>query len=127
MGVIYLTPIGKFLRKLRIDENEKLADMADRMDFTPAYLSAIETGKRDVPKQFIELVTECYSLSEFQIQDLEISCIKTQNSVTIKYPDTCKEKSFFVETAFQLKRKFALLNKVQLEKIRNVLLEVEND
>ena len=44
-----ITNFGKFLRKLRIDNNEFLKDMAARLGVTVAYLSAIEHGKRDVP------------------------------------------------------------------------------
>lgn len=44
-----LTRFGKQLRKLRIDREERLKDMADRLNVTTAYLSAVENGKRTVP------------------------------------------------------------------------------
>ena len=37
-----ITNFGKFLRKLRVDHNEFLKDMAARLGVTVAYLSAIE-------------------------------------------------------------------------------------
>ena len=42
-----ITPFGKYLRKLRIDHDEKLKDMAAKLGVTGSYLSAVEIGKRD--------------------------------------------------------------------------------
>ena len=41
-----LTRFGKRLRTLRIEENQRLKDMADKLGVTAAYLSAVENGKR---------------------------------------------------------------------------------
>ena len=45
-----LTNFGKALRKLRIDNNELLKDMALKLEVTVSYLSAVENGKRDVDR-----------------------------------------------------------------------------
>ncbi|MBQ4504903.1 MAG: helix-turn-helix transcriptional regulator, partial [Firmicutes bacterium] len=44
-----LTEFGKMCRKMRIDRNELLAEMAGRVGVSPAFLSAVENGKRNVP------------------------------------------------------------------------------
>ena len=36
-----LTPLGKFLRKLRLDNDQLLRDMAERLDMPSSTLSAI--------------------------------------------------------------------------------------
>ena len=41
-----LTALGKFLRKLRIDNGEILKDMADKLGVTASFLSAVENGKK---------------------------------------------------------------------------------
>lgn len=41
-----ITPIGKFLRKLRIDTGEILKDMAEKLHVSPSFLSAVENGKK---------------------------------------------------------------------------------
>ena len=43
-----LTEFGKILRKLRIDRQELLRDMAKNLEVSSAYLSAVETGKRKI-------------------------------------------------------------------------------
>lgn len=44
-----LTGIGKFLRKLRIDNEEILKDMADALGVSSAFLSAVENGRKKMP------------------------------------------------------------------------------
>ena len=56
------TAIGKELRKLRIDEDERLLDMAKRLDKSSAFVSAVETGKKSPPSGFEELVIQTYRL-----------------------------------------------------------------
>ena len=41
-----LTSIGKFLRKLRMSNGEILRDMAEALEVTSAFLSAVENGKK---------------------------------------------------------------------------------
>ena len=41
-----ITPFGKELRKARVDLDMAQADMAKTIGVSPAYLSAVETGKR---------------------------------------------------------------------------------
>ena len=44
-----LTSIGRFLRKLRIDQGEILKDMAEKLNVTVSFLSAVENGKKKMP------------------------------------------------------------------------------
>ena len=57
-----LTEYGKILRKLRIDKQELLKDMADCLDVSSAYLSAVETGKRRIPANWTERIIRLYRL-----------------------------------------------------------------
>lgn len=56
------TAIGKELRKLRIEQDERLLDMAARIGKSSAFLSAVETGKKSPPSGFEELVIKTYRL-----------------------------------------------------------------
>ena len=59
-----LTEFGKVLRKLRINRQEILKDMADTLKVSSAYLSAVETGKRRIPTDWVSRISESYSLSQ---------------------------------------------------------------
>lgn len=57
-----LTNLGKQTRKLRIDNEELLMDMANKLEISASYLSSIETGKRKVPKEFIQKIESIYKV-----------------------------------------------------------------
>lgn len=57
------TPFGKELRKIRIDLNEILMDMAEKLGVSPAFLSAVETGKKNVPNHWVDEIASAYHLS----------------------------------------------------------------
>lgn len=59
-----LTGIGKFLRKLRIDNEEILKDMADALGVSSAFLSAVENGKKKMPDSWIEKLKDIYSFPQ---------------------------------------------------------------
>ena len=65
-----LTELGKFLRKLRIDNGELLKDMAIKLNVTPSFLSMVETGRRSIPKKWEEEIEKIYSLSLKQKEEL---------------------------------------------------------
>ena len=55
-----LTPMGKLVRKLRVDNGEKLKDMAEAFKKPPSYLSAIENGRKAIPDWYVDAVYERY-------------------------------------------------------------------
>lgn len=57
-----LTEFGKHIRKIRIDRQELMKDMAEKLNVTPAYLSSVETGKRNVPQGWIGHIVRMYKL-----------------------------------------------------------------
>lgn len=63
---------GKFLRKLRIDnDDEKLKDMAKRLNLSTGHLGEIELGKRKIPKYMRSSLIVIYKLSDIQINELD--------------------------------------------------------
>ena len=47
-----ITPFGKSLRNIRMDRGMLLKDMAQDLDVTSSYLSAVEVGKRNVSENW---------------------------------------------------------------------------
>lgn len=64
------TAFGKFCRKLRIDNNEIMKDMAEKLGVTASYLLAIEKGKRSIPTDWAEQIASLYELTEQQTKEL---------------------------------------------------------
>ena len=62
---------GAILRHLRIDQHEKLKDMALKLCIQASNLSAIETAARDIPLDLTDKICSLYSLSKKERETLE--------------------------------------------------------
>lgn len=58
------TDYGKILRKIRVDENELLKNMSDKLEVSSSFLSAVENGKKSPPENFTDKIREKYDLDE---------------------------------------------------------------
>jgi hypothetical protein len=57
------TEFGKFLRTLRIQKDVSAQELSDYLGVTAAYLSAVETGKRNIPAVWESGIVEKFRLS----------------------------------------------------------------
>lgn len=80
-----LTNFGKTLRKIRIDHDELLKDMAAHLKVTVAYLSAVENGKREVPDGWIEILAKEYVLSSEELRQLQLYAYEDKNFIKIDF------------------------------------------
>ncbi|MCI1268779.1 MAG: helix-turn-helix domain-containing protein [Ruminococcus sp.] len=98
-----ITEFGKALRKLRIDRGEILKSMAEKLNMTSSYLSAIECGKRNIPTDLIQKLTSIYNLSEKEQQELSKARDQSLKSIEIELSanNICKR-----DLALQFARKF---------------------
>lgn len=82
-----LTEFGKTLRKIRIDHQELLKEMADKLEVSSAYLSAIETGKRRIPADWVNRIAELYHLDSVAKRQLVQAEDQSACEVTISLQD----------------------------------------
>ena len=119
-GVIYmLSNFGKFTRKLRIDNGELLKDMAEKLDVTTSYLSAVEVGKRNIPNTWKDKIVETYSLKDHQVKELEDSIFNSQKVIKLNLDNLKKNKDKELMLAFA--RKFEDLDDDSKKDILNIL------
>ena len=116
---------GKFCRKLRIDQDELLKDMANKLEVTSAYLSAVENGKRRVPKDWAEKIAKCYALDSGQIQELNKSVECSIDEVSINLSKARNNGARSAAIAFA--RKFDSLSDDEISKIKNILNQRNED
>lgn len=112
-----LTLFGKFCRKLRIDNGELLKNMADKLEVTSSYLSAVENGKRNVPQNWISKITELYSLNKEQYTELKEAALESRS----KFKKIDIQGLSNEDIAFA--REFKELDEEMRTKIKNLLLK----
>lgn len=117
-----LTSFGKELRKLRIEHGELMKDMAKNLGVTVSHLSAVENGKRNVPRSWINDIGELYNLSTEQFEKLEDSFYEAQQSVEISLENQSQED---MDVLFALARHYADLDSDDKRKIFNILKNKE--
>lgn len=113
-----LTALGSFLRTLRDDRNELLKDMAVKLDMSPAMLSSIETGKRNISKGFAEKVAAVYGLGEEKREALSLAIAQTKEEIAFNISGLSAADQ---KLAFSFARKFSDLDEDRKESIKRIL------
>ena len=119
-----LTSIGKFLRKERIDHEEILKDMAEKLGVSSAFLSAVENGKKKMPEIWFEKLKSIYSFTAEQAEELQKAIIDTNNMVEIELKNASKINK---DLAISFAREFDSLDDETSKQILKILKRHKED
>lgn len=112
------TKLGTFLRKLRIENGEILKTMAERLEVSSAFLSAVENGKKNMPESWYEKLNHLYSLSREQNEQLHIAALSSKKSVELRIRDAPEVNR---DLAVLFARRFDSLDEKTSQNIMNLL------
>lgn len=120
------TEIAKFLRKLRIDNDQSLGDMADKINLSAAYLSAIENDKRTAPEEMKENLFRVYDLSEEKKLEFARLVAESRKKVEIGLKDIQQDiLPEYVDTAVMFAHDLSQMNREQLADIKEFLQKLK--
>lgn len=119
-----ITELGKFLRKLRIDNTEILKTMADRLGVSPSFLSAVENGKKKMPINWKEIIINSYNFNADKTEEFEKAIIKTEKEITIGINKLSEERQ---NLAISFARKLDTLSNADIETIKKIFEKVGKD
>jgi len=117
-----LTDLGKELRKLRIDREERLVDMGAKLKVSASFLSAIEVGSKPVPKGFEESVIRAYDLPEAAARRVRTSADRSRSSFSVE-----PRSPLGRDAAALFARKINQLSDDDLEEINSILNKGDRD
>lgn len=115
-----ITAFGKFLRLLRMDNGEILKNMAEKLEVTSSFLSAVETGKKKIPGDWAEKISNLYSLSNDKVIELQNAISETNECVEIELTNLNYRQK---ELAFSFARKLNDFNDSELQQLWQILKE----
>ena len=115
--------LSKFLAIKRIENNENLFDMARKLDISIAYLSSIENGKREIPRDFFEKIKKNYNLNLNEEEKLK-KIISYTKKIVIDMKELSED---WKDISLRYARKIQSLSEEKLRKLREILWEEEND
>lgn len=110
-----LTQLGKALRHIRLDRDEKLKDMAENLGVTVAYLSAVENGRRKIPGSWIEILANKYNLSEEEVRNIEKFAFDDQPEIPLYVNAATNGQR---NLAYSFARKFKDLNEDDVKNLQ---------
>lgn len=113
-----LTQLGKVLRKIRIDHQELLKDMAEALNVSSAYLSAVENGKRKAPTEWVERIISRYSLTSTEAEELKTAYEESQQEIKISLQMFSESQK---NTAISFAKALEGLSDEDLEKIMRIV------
>lgn len=87
-----LTEFGKVMRIIRINTGDSMRDMAAKIGMSATYLSAIETGERNIPANMEGLLFSHYNFSEKDRQNIKDSIEKSASHVKIDLTEMADKK-----------------------------------
>lgn len=80
---IKITPFGKVVRQLRIEAEVRMVTMAEDMDVSVSYLSAVETGRRKLTDEFVEKVANYFRSKNLDVSQIYTAAEQTKEEVII--------------------------------------------
>ena len=112
------TKFGEFVRILRIKNHQVMGDMAIALNTSVPFLSAVENGKKNVPADWVDKITELYELDNEQREELAnaIEESKTQYKIVTVNAGALQRK-----TALKFARSFDDIDDETAEKILELL------
>ena len=113
-----LTPLGKYLKKLRVDNSEILKNMADKLKVSSSFLSAVENGKKKMPSTWNNEIVRIYKLNHNEQTAFTKAIAETEKSMEIDLSNTSIQNR---ELAISFARKFDDFDDDQIEKIKKIL------
>jgi len=113
-----ITEFGKVLRKIRIDRDEILKDMASKLNVTAAYLSSVENGKREIPREWVFEIIQIYELGEDEALEIEEAALASRKSIKFKLDEeSARDRDLVLAFA----RRFRDLSDSDVEVMKDLL------
>lgn len=118
------TKFGEFMRILRVQHHEVMGDVAKLLNVSTPFLSAVENGRKNVPDEWFDILTEHYALNSKQVDEMKQAAENSRNQVKITLS---KSDSYQREVALQFARSFDDIDEDTAEKILELLKRSGNN
>lgn len=112
-----LTEFGEYFRILRIKHKEILKDASKFLNVSCAFISSVECGKKTIPEDWFDKITEHYGLNEKQQNELQAAIDKSAKMLKVNIENVTPTQK---DLAVQFQRSFDELD----EETANEILEI---
>lgn len=122
-----MSDYGMLLKHLRIDGKEMLKDMAGRLGLKSSYLSAIESGARDIPPDLTDRLCAEYGLDGAKRAELKEAELNAERKLVQIDMEKINGSRLAKEVVLNFAGKVTGLTDAQLNAINAVLNRTEKE
>ena len=121
-----LTKFGTALKKVRFEQNRMtLGELGEKLKLSATFISAMETGRKPVPTDFVPKVVAALKLDAKTARELEAAAIETVKEVSI--PIRANPDARARELAVAFARRYETLDPVDISKLMESLTPKEGE
>ncbi|WP_425129349.1 helix-turn-helix domain-containing protein [Burkholderia gladioli] len=110
------TPIGIYLRALRLRAGLRQQELADRLGYDASHVSSVEVGRKNPSQEFLECFAASLGLASAEIAELERELSDSPTSIQLIPDLPTGEYRMYAELA----RKLGRLSPGQIATIRRI-------
>ena len=119
-----LTPLGRQIRRLRIDKRVRLKDMADSFRVKSSFLSAVENGRKPLPDGWVKKIADYFDGYGVTLSEWERLAELSKPKFTM---NLASADEFDRETCLAFGRYYLELPPERKRKIREMLNNEDDD
>lgn len=109
---------GKEIKKLMVDNDENLIDLARLFDVSIPFVSAVISGKKNVPNGWLEKISTHYKLNLQKQNYLKDLADESKQMLKINLSNCSKQQRGL---ALQLQRNLNNLDETEIKKLMEIL------
>ena len=112
------TKLGDLLRSIRMKADISLRKMASDLGISPAFLSAVENGKKKMPDGWFTLIPETYNLSDAEIEEFKDVAYESFDTVAVNIANASEANK---KLAIRFARRFEDIDEKTSEELLSIL------
>lgn len=112
------TAFAKRIKKLMVDNDENLVDIAEVLNVSVSYVSLVFVGKKQASEEWVNKIANHYGLSSDEYNDLYNDYCDSRDS--LKY-DLSESNTLQKRLAINLQRNLNDLNREDIENILKII------
>ncbi len=112
------TRLGVLLRSIRMKADISLRRMASDLGISPAFLSAVENGKKKMPDSWLSLIPETYGLSTDEIEEFKDVAYESFDTVAVNIANASVTNK---KLAIRFARRFEDIDEKTSEELLSIL------
>ncbi len=118
------TKFGELMRILRVKHHEVMGDIAELLDVSTSFLSAVENGKKNVPAGWFPIIVKHYALTKEEQDELNEAIENSKIQIKLDLSGSSDRQR---DAALQFARSFGDIDEDTAQKILELLKRSNNN